>query len=265
MSEIMDTYKEKKARENKTDIPVVNAEALNRIMVESDDNNEDGKLFTSLEYSLNSLQEELSEDESPFTKGKRAPEARENAQKLAFGSAPEKVVKGMEVSIAENNQELIQSIINKKVNENIRNFDLENMTATQIRLQIKALADSAVSGFRALKGYVSDTYVNNQVAAIMKKLKAKKSEINTLDLFGYKATPQEVLDQSSKTAVDYGMIESALLKSYEQASDEIQNRTTEINQLNQENFKLKREIAGYQEQVAAIIIHLKVIIDTCIN
>ena len=44
MSEIMDTYKEKKAKEN-VNIPLVNAEALNRIMVESDDEDDEGNKF----------------------------------------------------------------------------------------------------------------------------------------------------------------------------------------------------------------------------
>ena len=126
------------------------------------------------------------------------------------------------------------------------------MTTTQIRLQIKAIADSAVAGFRALKGYISDTFVNNQVDMILKKLKTKKSEISTTDLFGFKVAPHETINNTNKGPVDYVMIESALVKNYEQANEDIENRLTQISQLNQENFKFKREMGGYQEQVFSL-------------
>ena len=148
----------------------------------------------------------------------------------------------------DSNHGLLTSLIERKIETELKVEELQKMTVQQVRLQIKLIAETVIMKFQALKKNVSETFVQNQVEKILKRIKAKPSLADTMN-----NVPQGLEDvfeaKFEKGAIDYRMKEASLIRDYEQSMVDIQSLGTRLTNLNHDNFQLKRDIAIAQDQI----------------
>lgn len=152
----------------------------------------------------------------------------------------------------DSNHGLLTSLIERKVETDLKAEDVQKMTVQHLRLQIKMLAETVIMKFRALKKNVSDTFVQNQVERILKKIKAKPSLADALNN-GPRGL-EDVFDKQFDRGViiDYRMKEASLIREYEQSMADIQTLGNRLTNLNHENFQFKRDIAIAQDQIQQV-------------
>ena len=159
-------------------------------------------------------------------------------------------VKGIESAILDNNQELINSLIMQKLREEFKGADvpINMLQGPQLMLKIRMIASAVIAKFKALHGFESGMFVQNQVDLTMKKI--KKMESN--GMFDDSREYDEIV--VGKSGIEYQIIEAELLKNYNQAEEEVQTLVSRLTQLNTDTFNLKKDINGCLDQVTNIYI-----------
>ena len=134
----------------------------------------------------------------------------------------------------------------RKVKKQLKDWDYSK-PQTQLKLQIKLIIETVLMKFKALKNLASDHYVNCQVEVVMKKMRIKRTHSEGRDLLA--EIQGDIDEDKDRSGLDYYVIEAALLRNLENCIDETQKLATKVTNLNHENFKVKKEISQYQDQV----------------
>ncbi len=152
--------------------------------------------------------------------------------------------KGIENAIQEGNQDLINTLVMRKIKLFIQEQNIDFTQKNQnLKLQLKMMAESVVLRFKGLKHLVSEVFIQSQVEMAIDKLKIKRAQAAG----ELKKKPGITDDESS--GIDYNMIESTLLTNFAQAVEECKALTSIQTELNQANLTIKQEIAQLHNQV----------------
>jgi len=134
----------------------------------------------------------------------------------------------------------------RRVKKQLKNWDYSK-PQTQLKLQIKLIIETVLMKFKALKNLASEHYVQGQVEIVMKKMRIKRTHDEGRDLLT--EIQGDVVEDKDRSGLDYYVIEAALLRNLESAIEETQRLAAKVTGLNHENFKIKKEISQYQDQV----------------
>jgi len=159
-------------------------------------------------------------------------------------------IRSLEVMQRENNKDILNDLINKKIKEYIKTIDVDGMTEEQIRVHVKRIAEGVVGQFKTLKGPTGSFIVHNSVEATVKTLKGKKQD---KEMFFAETTRDK--KRQDEVAVDYEMMEDLLMGKIDLCSHNEEALKEKIKELTLESYNLKKEAIGYQNQVSANIFY----------
>jgi len=159
-------------------------------------------------------------------------------------------IRSLEVMQRENNKDILNDLINKKIKEYIKTIDVDGMTEEQIRVHVKRIAEGVVGQFKTLKGPTGSFIVHNSVEATVKTLKGKKQD---QEMF-FAETIREKKRQD-EVAVDYEMMEDLLMGKIDLCTHNEEALREKIKELTLESYNLKKEAIGYQNQVSVNIFY----------
>lgn len=154
----------------------------------------------------------------------------------------------------ENNKEILNDLINKKIREYIQTNDVSAMTEEQLRVHVRRVADEVVGQFKTLKNPSGSFVIGKSVDAIVKILMANQQELGKTLL---------ILSSSKDTNMaptvapqDYQMLETVLMEKYDASRHEAENMKKKVADLTLESFNIKKEIASEREVVCSLILGL---------
>lgn len=162
----------------------------------------------------------------------------------------EKSKTDIDIPMNENNSTLLTALILQKVEKQMTIEEMKKLSKQELRLAIKTIVDTVIYKFKALKKYGSEVLAQNQVNIILKKLRAKMSHLDKAK--NKTQEDKQTLNTEEETAVDYRMVELALIKNMEQSIEQVENLSKRIKDLNDQNFKLKESLIQHQDQVTFV-------------
>lgn len=158
-------------------------------------------------------------------------------------------IRSLEVMQRENNKDILNDLITKKIKDYLKTIDVDEMTEEQLRVHVKKIAEGVVAQFKALKGPTGAFIVHNSVETTVKSLKGKKQDQERF--FAERAKEKKRQDQ---VIVDYEMMEDLLMEKLELYSHNDQVLQEKVRELTIESYNLKKEAMGYQSQVIVFVL-----------
>jgi len=156
-------------------------------------------------------------------------------------------IRSLEVMQRENNKDILNDLINKKIKEYIRTIDVDGMIEEQLRVHVKKVAEGVVAQFKTLKGPTGSFIVHNSVESTVKALKGKKQD---QEMFLADAT--QTKKRQDEVVIDYEMMEDLLMGKINLCTHNEEVLREKIKEMNIESFNLKKEAMSYQNEVSYI-------------
>ena len=155
--------------------------------------------------------------------------------------------RSLEVMQRENNKDILNDLINKKIREFIRTINVDEMTEEQLRVHVKKVAEGVVAQFKTLKGPTGSFIVHNCVETTVKALKSKKQDAELLF-----ADVPKTKNKKENVGMDYEMMEDLLMEKFESCVQDEGDLRDKIKELMAECYNYKKEMRAIQTQIDEI-------------
>jgi len=155
--------------------------------------------------------------------------------------------RSLEVMQRENNKDILNDLINKKIREFIRTINVDEMTEEQLRVHVKKVAEGVVAQFKTLKGPSGSFIVHNCVESTVKALKSKKQDAELLF-----ADVPKTKNKKENVGMDYEMMEDLLMEKFESCVQNEEDFRDQVKQLTAECYNYKKEMISIQYQIDEI-------------